>query len=171
LGRIAKTHGQVAAFDAVMFLAILLVASVLILGVSTYLKQADDVSEFEELYAMATRTSNALMRSTVPNASYMDIEGNVITSRDISVLDMIVEELLLMKAGVPESSFEGDGRYNHRILQTLSSLVDEGRYRFELQGGYMDIKGGQTEKASKMMVISLPDVAQSIIITLSIWPC
>jgi hypothetical protein len=170
-------YGQAAAFDAVMFLAILLVASALILGVSTHLKQAEDVSEFIDLYALATRTSNALLGSTVPNASYVGVEGAVIVSRDISVLDMMVEELLLMQAGVPESSFEGHGRYNNLIAQTLSSLVEEDRFRFELHGRYMNNSvsigeaSGQADTAAKMTEIYIPGVTQPIQITLSVWPC
>jgi hypothetical protein len=159
-----------------MFLAILLVASALILGVSTHLRQAEDVTEFDDLYTLTERVSNALLRSTVPNASYMDIEGNVIVLKDISVLDMIVEELLLMRTGVPGSSFNGTGRYNERIVHVLSSLVDEHRYRFELSGRFMGSSisighaQGQTETATKMTEIFLPDVTEPIQITLSIGP-
>jgi hypothetical protein len=177
LGHVGNTRGQAAAFDAVMFLAILLVASALVLGVSTHLKQAEDVSEFDDLYTLASRTSNALLGSTVPNASYVDVEGDVIVSKDISVLDMMVEELLLIQAGVPVSSFEGPGRYNHRIAQTLSSLVEEDRFQFELYGRYMDASvsigegSGQGDKAAKLTEIFPPGVTQPIQITLSVWPC
>ncbi len=177
LRSIGNTNGQAAAFDAIMFLAILLVASTLILGVSTHLRQAEDVSEFSDLHTLTTRTSNALLGSTVPNASYVDVEGGVIVSKDISVLDMMVEELLLVQSGVPENNFDGDGRYNHRITQVLSSLVDEDRFQFELCGRYMDVSvsfgeaGGQTDTAARMTEIFLPGVTQPIQITLSIWPC
>jgi hypothetical protein len=159
-----------------MFLAILLVASALILGVSTHLRQGEDVSEFDDLYTLTERVSNALLRSTVPNASYTDIEGNVIVLKDISVIDMIVEELLLMKTGVPESSFNGTDRYNERIAQVLSSLVDEDRHRFELSGRFLGSSisfghaQGQTETAAKVTEIFLPDVTEPIQITLSICP-
>lgn len=177
LGNVGNTNGQAAAFDAIMFLAILLVASALILGVSTHLRQAEDVSEFSDLHTLTTRTSNALLGSTVPNASYVDVEGGVIVSKDISVLDMMVEELLLVQSGVPENNFDGDGRYNHRIAQVLSSLVDEDRFQFELCGRYMDVSvffgeaSGQTDTAARMTEIFLPGVTQPIQITLSIWPC
>ncbi len=176
LGNVGNTNGQAAAFDAIMFLAILLVASALILGVSTHLKQAEEVSEFSDLYALTTRTSSALLGSTVPNASYVDIEGRVIVSKDISVLDMMMEELLLVQSGVPESNFDGDGRYNHRIIQVLSSLVDEDRFRFELYGRYMDVSvsfgetSDQTDTAARTTEIFLPGVSQPIRVTLSIWP-
>ena len=177
LGNVGNTNGQAAAFDAIMFLAILLVASALILGVSTHLRQAEDVSEFSDLHALTTRTSNALLGSTVPYASYVDVEGGVIVSKDISVLDMMVEELLLMQAGVPEGNFDGNGSYNHRIAQALSSLVDEDRFRFELCGRYMDVSvsfgeaSGQANMAARMTEIFVPGVTQPIQITLSIWPC
>lgn len=177
MGNVANTNGQAAAFDAVMFLAILLVASALILGVSTHLRQAEDVSEFSDLHTLTTRTSNALLGSTVPNATYVDVGGGVIVSKDISVLDMMVEELLLVQAGVPENNFDGDGGYNHRIEQVLSSLVDEDRFRFELCGRYVDVSvsfgeaSGQTDTAARTTEIFLPGVSQPIRITLSIWPC
>lgn len=177
LGNVGNTNGQAAAFDAIMFLAILLVASALILGVSTHLRQAEDVSEFSDLHALTARTSNALLGSTVPNASYVDVEGSVIVSKDISVLDMMVEELLLMQAGVPEDNFDGNGSYNHRIAQVLSSLVDEDRFQFELRGRYLNVSvsfggaSGQADTAARMTEIFVPDVTQPIQITLSIWPC
>jgi hypothetical protein len=168
-------EGQTAAFDATIFLAIMLVASALIVGVSGYLEQEEDTRAFEELQVLTTRLANAVLESTVPNASYMDINGDRYVQVDISVQDMIVEELLLMNAGVPPDNFDGPGGYSDRIGQILSALVDEDRYQCSLFSSYLDhdLHIGSIDKTVETAVhtieISLPGEAGHIQIKLKLW--
>jgi hypothetical protein len=172
-----ETEGQTAAFDATIFLAILLVASALMVGVSNHLSEAEDANSFDDLHKYTVRLASAVLGSTVPNASYMDIEENEIVRVDASVLDMIIEELLLLQADVPAYNFEGEGRYNERVSSVLSSLLDEDRYGFTLSGGYLEktLLIGQasplSERSAHTTEIFQLGETEPITITLTIWAC
>jgi len=174
-----STRGQSAVFDATMFLAILLVASTMMVSFSASLRQAEDVSSFQDLHTHATRLTNVVLASTVPNASYVDIHGNHMVRTDISVQDVIIEELVLLHDGVPEENFRGHNRYNDRLGQVLSSLVDDDRFSYALSCSYgeKEIVIGDVRPTYSMGIetsahtteISLPGEGERITITLFLW--
>lgn len=172
-------EGQSSVFDATIFLAILLVASALVINISTYMLQAEDAQSFENLQTYTTRLANAVLESTVPNASYSNVEGESIVRRDISVQDMIVEELLMTDNGIPEGNFWGNGNYNERIREVLNSLVDEDLYSYELLSSFrgMEMVIGDSngieregsETCAHTSMISLASGSEQITITLFVW--
>lgn len=174
-----EEDGQSSVYDAMMFLSIMLVASALIVGVSNHLLRADDVRSFDDLEQSSMRFANAVLTSTVPNASYIDGMGSKVTSRDISVQDMVIEELVLLRSGMPEENFDGADGYNERIVQVLSSLLDKDRFFGALFGQYGDeeimlgdgfpFQGQQGEIAANTTRIPMPEEENDIIIIVYLW--
>lgn len=174
-----KEDGQSSVYDAMMFLSIMLVASTLIIGISNYLLRAEDIRSFEELEQYSTRYANAVLSSTVPNASYIDSLGSRVTSQDISVQDMIIEEMVLLRSGVPGDNFNGTDGYNNRIVHVLSSLLDKDRFcaRLYSQYGEQEVEFGSAPKsvnqkreiAAKTTRISIPDTEDDIVIIAYLW--
>ena len=172
-------EGQSSIYDAMMFLSIMLVASASIIGVSNYLLRADDVRSFEELENYSARYANAVLSSTVPNATYIDGLGSNVTSQDISVRDMIIEELVLLRSGVPEENFGGSGGYDERIAHVLSSLLDTDRFQARLCGRYgvqevafgseSEPAGHKEDIAANTARISMPEAENDILIVVYVW--
>lgn len=162
-----------------MFLALLLVASSIMVSFSTSLRQAEDVSSFQDLTVHVSRLTNVLLGSTVPNASYVDIHGDRTVTRDISVQDIIIEELILLHDGIPEENFRGHNGYNDRVKEVLSSLADDDRFSYALSCSYgeEDIVIGDTRPTYDMGIetsaytteISVPRESDRITITLFLW--
>lgn len=130
------------------------------------------------MFSYTKRLAHAALASTVTNASYVDINGKGIVRKDISVQDMMIEELLLLVSGVPGENFEGPGRYNGRLERVLSSLVNESSYFYVFHGYYReeDVRisnsGYQTdavEMATYSSEISVPGEDESLTMTLRIW--
>ena len=171
--------GQSSVHDAMMFLSIMLVASALIVGVSNHLLRAGDVHDFERLHNHTTRLASTVLSSTVPNASYVDEDGRTIISKDISVLDMIIEELVMLDWGLSRDDFDGPGRYNGRIVQVVSALLDEDIFFYALCGQYGDLEialgnsipsGNQgVEVAASTARIPMPGEEYDVLITLHLW--
>lgn len=171
--------GQSSMFDAAVFLTILLVASSLLLNLYDPSIQAEDVRSFQYLSMYTKRLAHAAFSSTVPNASYLDSYGEEVIRKDVSVQEMVVEELLLMSSGVPERNFVGPGRYNDRIEWVLSSLMNESNFnctlRGELQGskvyiiGSDNIQSKKVERASYHSEFILPEENLRVSIVLDVW--
>jgi hypothetical protein len=171
--------GQSAVFDATIFLAIILVASSLLITLSNSAFQVDDVQSFENMFSYTKRLTLAALASTVPNASYIDINGKEMVRKDISVQDMMIEELLLLRSGVPSQNFEGLERYNGRIESVLSSLVSESPYVYEFRGSLEEVdicitnhdssKGKNVEISAYSLEILVPGEDETLTITLQIW--
>lgn len=132
--------GQSSVFDATVFLTIMAVASFLLIGLSESVLEVNDVSSFEDMSTFTRRLAYASLRSTVPNASYSDKQGLEITQRDISVQDMIIQELLLLHEGVPPGNFLGLEGFNDRIETILSALAGESPYFYALRGEYREVE-------------------------------
>ncbi|MCK4445328.1 MAG: hypothetical protein KAW09_12340 [Thermoplasmata archaeon] len=172
-----KEDGQSSVYDAMIFLSIMLVASALIVGASTHLLRAEDVHSYENLHQNSVRFTNAVLSSTVPNASYVDSFGFKVISKDISIQDMIIQELVLLESGVPEQNFRGEGGYNIRVEGVLSSLIDKDRFHCTLSGSHRshEITFGDSfpdspyEIAANTTEIYLPEDDASITITLYVW--
>ncbi len=168
--------GQSSIYDAMMSLSIMLVASGLVVGLSVHLMKADDVNEFEELHNYAGRLASALLSSTVPNASFLDVDGFEIVAKDISVQEMIVQEVLLLESGVARENFLGANGYDTRIEEVLSSLLDGDRFDCRLHGFYKsqevafgeELPDAHNEVAADNTEIHLPG-EESIRITLYVW--
>ncbi len=177
--RMQPEDGQSSVYDAMIFLSIMLVASALIIGAYTHLRRAEEVYSYEELHRNSVRFANAVLSSTVPNASYVDSFGNKVTSRDISVRDMIIEELMLLESGIPKQNFEGPEGYNSRILNVSSSLLDEDRFLCALSARYGDqeiifgrglpAEDRRGETAAQTIRIPVPEVENDITITVHLW--
>ncbi|MFQ5883695.1 MAG: hypothetical protein ACE5IO_01180 [Thermoplasmata archaeon] len=174
--------GQSSVFDATVFLAIMLIASSLLIGLSESVFKVNDVSSFEDMSAFTGRLAYAALGSTVPNASYSDADGEEIIQRDISVQDMIIEELLLLQGGLPAENFGGAGRYNDRIEHVFSSLANESPYFYALHGNYHEVEiiiGNsnltkvqelrRVEKATYVSEIFVPGDDEPISIILQVW--
>lgn len=174
--------GQSSVFDATVFLAIMLIASSLLIGLSESVFKVNDVSSFEDMSAFTRRLAYAALGSTVPNASYSGADGEEIIQRDISVQDMIIEELVLLRGGVPAENFEGPERFNDRIEQIFSSLTNESPYFYALHGNYHEVeilisnsnltKGQEVQRAEKATYLSeifVPGDDEHISIILQVW--
>lgn len=177
-----NTEGQSSVLDATLYLAIILVASSLLLSLSQSVSKITDVSSFEDMSTYARRLAHAGLGSTVPEASYVDVSGDEMVHKDISVQDIVITELLLLRGGTPADSFEGPGRFNREIERVFSYLVNESPYWYSLTGNYQDVdilisnsnpaeeemKQG-VEKATYFSEILLPDEYGIISISVHVW--
>ncbi len=172
-------RGQSSVYDAMIFLSIMLVASTLITAVSTHLLRADEVRGFEELEKYSIRYANAVLSSTVPSASYKDSVGSNVTSSDISVRDMVIEELVLLRSGISEENFEGPHGYNERITRVMLSLLDKDRFDARLHGQYGECEVAfsttfsqtyqEEDIAASTARILVPEAENEIVIIVYVW--
>lgn len=157
------------------------VASFLLIGLSESVLEVNDVSSFEDMSTFTGRLAHAALSSTVPNASYLDKHGLEIVQRDISVQSMVIQELLLLHAGVPIENFQGPDRFNDRIESVLSALAGECPYFYALRGEYQRVeilitnsnlatneKMPRTEMASYISEVFLQE-GERITITIQVW--
>lgn len=142
-----------------------------------HMLKAEYIQEYGSLQDYSVRLGNALLSSTVPNASYVDIHGAVIISENVSVQNMIIQELLLIEAGVPVENFGGKVGYNERIEMALSSLLDRDIFHCRLIGKYgeHEVDFGDPppetskETAAYTYVVQIPGNYGAIETTLLVW--
>lgn len=117
----------------IFFLVMLIVSSyVFYLSMNTIDR---NLSGQDDLVNYAGDTKKALLKCTVSDAWYIDGGGKVVERQDASVLELMLEELLLMEEGVPRDSFlEG---YEVKTERIASFLVRDDMH-FALSCSYLD---------------------------------
>ncbi len=129
-------QAQLSVFDAVMFLVIMLVAATLIFTYTLLALNIGEVVRNEDDFRYSREVFDTLLEASVREASYVDLAGNVVTKRDRSVEDLLLDELRLLDDGVPAASFDGAGRYEDALLAEVSAAVDTARYHYALFAAY-----------------------------------
>jgi hypothetical protein len=101
-----RREGQSALFDAFAFLAIMLLASSLVLVYAGAAFDAQEVAAREAGIAYAEDTLTALLRITVDDAAYVNATGAVVALPNGTPVErLLLDELALRVDGVSEASF------------------------------------------------------------------
>ncbi len=123
--------GTFTLYDASLFFVFLLIASsVLVLYVNYPM-------ENEEPDYMSRNNCNstfkALLSSTIEETSYIDQER--IIRRDLTVRKLLLEQIYLLREGIPLGNFS----YDSDIREMIKNHV-EGRHRWTLKVRYLDLE-------------------------------
>lgn len=140
--------GQSALFDAIMFLIIMLLASMI---VYTYIADAfrsQEIISYEDMSAYAEETKHALIQSTLNHTWYFDKTGSNISKPpgSTNIYDLLLEELSLLDDGVPIDNF-ADG-YEKHINKTARMLIRTG-YHYAIYATYTN---SETNDASWILI-------------------
>jgi hypothetical protein len=127
--------GQSALFDAVMFLVIMIIASSIISVFAEQFSKDAALSQRDEMMEYAMDTSEAVFGATLNSTWYEDEDGNIITRPpgDTKVMNLILEELYLIRAGIPPENFVLG--YERDIQMLIENLVTSS-YHFAITGKY-----------------------------------
>jgi len=132
--------GQSALFDSFLFLAIMLIASSLLLLYTTTSFQVEEVLSRQEGIEYVESTRTALLHSTLKEAWYYNATGDVVfVENGSSIEDLLLEELYLLDDGLSLENFEG---YNSEINILARALVRDG-FHYALYGLYSDASRGE----------------------------
>ena len=114
-------RGQSALFDAFLFFVVALVASAAVLSYSASSFARDETLTREQAQAYADEVRVALMRTTLDRPWYLDRLGyRVDLGQGVTVERFLVDEAVLLAAGLPASSF---GDADRAILEVLEALL------------------------------------------------
>jgi len=114
-------RGQSALFDAFLFFVVALVASAAVLSYSASSFARDETLTREQALAYAEDVRVALMRTTLEDPRYLDRLGReVALGQGVTVERFLVDEAVLLAAGLPASNF---GDADRAILETLGALL------------------------------------------------
>jgi hypothetical protein len=132
---ISDGKGQSALFDAVMFLVIMIIASSIISVFADQFSKDAALSQRDELMDYAMDTSEAVFGATLNSTWYEDEDGNIITRPpgDTKVMNLILEELYLIRAGIPPENLVLG--YERDIQILIENLVTSS-YHFAIMGTY-----------------------------------
>lgn len=125
---------QLALWDALIFLVIMMVATFLALSFQTYDVRERGTLEREFLNDYVRDTYNALARSTIANASCLG--GN---ATSISMVDLLLVEISAVDSGLSEKHFE---KCNERILSLSRKLVRQD-FEFSIVVSYVNETTGK----------------------------
>jgi hypothetical protein len=127
--------GQSALFDAVIFLAIMIIASGLVGVYANQYSKGADLTEREDMVEYTKNTAGVVLAATLSSTWYEDIRGNVVNKPpgDTKVMNLILEELYLLNHGVPKGNFVMG--YEHDIKILIQKLIPT-HYHFALSGSY-----------------------------------
>jgi hypothetical protein len=132
---ISDSKGQSALFDAIMFLVIMIIASSIISVFADQFSKNAALSQRDELMDYARDTSESVFGATLNSTGYEDEDGNIITRPpgDTKVMNLILEELYLIRAGLPSENFALG--YEKDIKICIENLVTSS-YHFAITGKY-----------------------------------
>jgi hypothetical protein len=135
-------NGQSALFDAMIFFIIMVVLASLMFFFTAMSSQSAEAYSRRQMTAYAEDAFFACMDATVPNAHYIDINGNPIdrSQGNAMIKYLLLEELELMDDGVPRSNFDG---YESPIKSQMRSLVSA-QYHYALSIIYINGTTGQS---------------------------
>ncbi len=122
-------HGFEGFFDTFLFLAILSVASCVVLASIPAFLRSDDFERRDAAITYAASSLDAILTSTLPNASHQGcVGGNVGLANGSTVKDLLLEETYLGWSGLQLYSF---APCNAHVEETARNLVTPA-YRFSL---------------------------------------
>jgi len=108
-------------FDTFLFLMILSVASCIILNSIPTLMSSEDFERRDKAIRYADSSLEAILSSTLPNASYLGYDGGKIgLANDSTVKEYLLDETYLVWKGRQLSSFD---ECNSRIERMIERLV------------------------------------------------
>lgn len=166
-----RQDGQMAVFDAIAFLTIMLVASSLMFSYSASLSKDARHSQAADDISFAQSMLQALLRSDVANASYESNGSVILRGGPVSVEILLLEELSLVEDGVPRASFEGG--WNAQVIAIGDSL--SGQRQWSLNASYAEGSyqiGGERGRGASAASIEVPmisGVPGRATITLYVW--
>ena len=131
-------RGLVALFDALVFLIVAIILSVGLLLASSLVAREAATSAEEQVLRYAELTLRAFLQSTLPNVSYMDVDGQEVVRPPGTTAAgfLIAEDLALRDEGTPPANVES---LEGALSEQLGSLV-RGDLDYLLEARY----GGQT---------------------------
>jgi hypothetical protein len=118
-----------------MFLVIMIIASSIISVFADQFSKNAALSQRDELMDYARDTSESVFGATLNSTWYEDEDGNIITRPpgDTKVMNLILEELYLIRAGLPSENFALG--YEKDIKICIENLVTSS-YHFAITGKY-----------------------------------
>ena len=115
-------RGLVALFDALVFLIVAIILSVGLLLASSLVAREAATSGEEQVLRYAELTLRAFLQSTLPNVSYMDVDGQEVVRPPGTTAAgfLIAEDLALRDEGTPPANVES---LEGALSEQLGSLV------------------------------------------------
>jgi len=124
--------GQLSLYDALIYFTILLVASTALFFYSFEMERDEDFTRTEEMSKITEETRLSIMRSTVPETTYVDKNGDEIQRENNNVESLIVEKLYLIDKGIESDNIS----YGEDIERLVDDLL-RGRYEWALTAVYV----------------------------------
>ena len=153
--RSTETRGQIALFDSIMFFLVMLLASYILLLVTSLSSQNQDVQSQHAMSVYAEDCRDSLMKSTICRTWFQDMNNNVIwlPPGSTTVQDLLLLELSLRDDGISWGNFKGTRTQTYggapfygveeSINVTARSLVRAG-YQFAVSASYKNESSGNT---------------------------
>ena len=116
--------GQAAVFDAVVFLAIMLVASSVLFMYGSGAAWQQDASTRAEESLQAQRALDALLRSDAGNWTYAGAGNSTLNATGLSIEALLVQEATMLDGGAPSQNFNF---MNDNISNVTNALAGEPR--------------------------------------------
>ncbi|MCK4757540.1 MAG: hypothetical protein KAS67_03730 [Thermoplasmata archaeon] len=98
-------NGQLTLFDSILFFMIMLIASGLFLQMGSMMSGSADLMREQNASEYTDRARLSLMASYIPETTYAH-DGDTHLIRDRSVQYLLIEQLRLMKSGIPGANFD-----------------------------------------------------------------
>jgi hypothetical protein len=119
-----------------MFLVIMIIASSIISVFANQFSKNVALSDRDEMMDYARDTSEVVFGATLNSTWYEDENGNIITRTpgDTKIMNLVLEELYLIRAGLPSENFALG--YEKDITILIRNLVKSG-YHFAITGKYI----------------------------------
>lgn len=132
--------GQEALFDTFLFLTIISVGSCVITSASTVLIGYGEINRRDTAIAYARSSLDALLRSTLDDAHYLDGGRIVSMGNNTTVEDYLIKVTYLMHKGKPAAAFDD---CNERLEAMTRDLLT-GAYRYTLMTEVVFIESRET---------------------------
>lgn len=151
-----NVDGQLSLYDALLYFMILLVATTSLFFYTLEMERSHGFLKSEDMANICEEARHSIMRSTIPETSYTDINGNTILRKNSSVESLIMEKFSLIDDGVE--------RTNISYIQDIYAELNE-FFRDEYHWGLIAKYGGESISISNVgeyPMDSLEDMGVSI---------
>ena len=127
-----KQAGTEGLFDAFLFLTIISIASCIVIGSMSDVLRLDDSERRDAAIKYAATSLDAILSTTMRNASYSDRDGSKIELRNCTTIrEFLLDETFLLLHGWSQTSFEESNRFIERLARKLITPA----YRYALVTG------------------------------------